>query len=66
VLKSKRYEVIEAVTAEEAIIHLDNELTAYTMKRDREEFLTAGCDGYISKPIDTQELPKIVARFLGN
>lgn len=100
VLKAKGYEVIEATSAEEAIVQLNNEiialilmdvqlpkmdgleltqkikenpdtkdipiiaLTAYAMKGDREKFLTAGCDGYIGKPIDTQELPKIVARFL--
>ena len=102
ILKAKGYEVIEAATAEEAIIQLKNEpialilmdiqlpkmdgleltrtikenpdtrkipniaLTAYAMKGDREKFLAAGCDGYIGKPVDTQELPNIVARFLGN
>jgi len=102
VLKSKGYEVIEAVTAEEAIVQLNNEpidlilmdiqlpkmdglalakeikknpntkdipiiaLTAYAMKGDREKFLAAGCDGYIGKPVDTQELPNIVAKFLEN
>jgi len=102
VLKAKGYEVIEAVTAEEAIVQLDNEpialilmdiqlpkmdglklaqnikknpdtkdipviaLTAYAMKGDREKFLAAGCDDYISKPIDTRELPKIVTKFLGD
>jgi CheY-like chemotaxis protein len=101
ILKAKGYEVIEAATAEEAIIQLKNEpialilmdiqlpkmdgleltrtikenpdtkdipiiaLTAYAMKGDREKFLAAGCDGYIGKPVDTQELPNIVARFLG-
>ena len=101
ILKAKGYEVIEAATAEEAIIQLKNEpialilmdiqlpkmdgleltrtikenpdtknipiiaLTAYAMKGDREKFLAAGCDGYIGKPVDTQELPNIIARFLG-
>jgi CheY-like chemotaxis protein len=39
-------------------------LTAYAMKGDEEKALTAGCDGYIPKPIDTQTLPGLIARFL--
>jgi CheY-like chemotaxis protein len=40
-------------------------LTAFAMKGDEEKVLDAGCDGYISKPIDTRALPQQVARFLG-
>ena len=39
-------------------------LTARTMAGDRERALTAGCDGYIAKPIDVDELPKQIAEFL--
>jgi CheY-like chemotaxis protein len=39
-------------------------LTAQAMKGDHEEALAAGCDAYLSKPIDTRELPKVVARVL--
>jgi CheY-like chemotaxis protein len=103
VLKARGYEVIEAITAEDAITKLNSKhridlilmdiqlpemdgleltqnirknpdtkdipiiaLTAYAMKGDKERFLAAGCDDYISKPIDTQALPKIVAKFLEN
>ncbi len=39
-------------------------LTAYAMKGDDERALAAGCDGYLSKPVDTEELPRMVARYL--
>jgi len=39
-------------------------LTAHAMKGDMEEALAAGCDGYISKPIDVRELPEQIKRFL--
>jgi CheY-like chemotaxis protein len=39
-------------------------LTAYAMKGDEERMLAAGCDGYVSKPIDTRALPGVVARHL--
>ena len=39
-------------------------LTAYAMKGDREKFIEAGCDTYVSKPINTRELPEIVAKIL--
>jgi two-component system cell cycle response regulator DivK len=40
-------------------------LTANVMKGDREKTLAAGCDGYIQKPIDVDQLPHQIARFLG-
>jgi CheY-like chemotaxis protein len=39
-------------------------LTAYAMKGDEEKAKTAGCDGYVTKPIDPDTLPNIVAGFL--
>jgi CheY-like chemotaxis protein len=39
-------------------------VTAYAMKGDKERVLDAGCDAYISKPIDTRELPIIVANMI--
>ena len=40
-------------------------LTANIMDGDRERALAAGCDGYMTKPIDVEELPNQIAEFLG-
>ncbi len=39
-------------------------MTANVMRGDREKTLAAGCDGYIQKPIDVDQLPVQIARFL--
>ncbi len=52
----------DAATAEIPVVAL----TAYAMKGDREKALEAGCDGYITKPIDTKEFPFAVSRYLAS
>lgn len=39
-------------------------VTAYAMKGDQAKAVAAGCDDYITKPIDTRALPEAVARHL--
>ncbi len=41
-------------------------LTAYAMKGDREKILESGCDAYLSKPINTRQLPGMIAQMLLN
>ncbi len=39
-------------------------MTAYAMKGDKEKAIEAGCDAYLSKPINTRELPRVIAEML--
>ena len=39
-------------------------LTARAMKEDKEKFLKAGCDGYIAKPIDPEELLEEIVKLI--
>lgn len=39
-------------------------LTANVMRGDKEKTLEAGCDGYIQKPLDIDQLVREVERFL--
>ncbi len=39
-------------------------LSSYAMKSDEEKAQAAGCNGYITKPIDTRSFIKTVAQYL--
>jgi CheY-like chemotaxis protein len=39
-------------------------MTAFAMKGDEQKARDAGCDGYITKPINTRTLGRIIAEFL--
>src|SRR5665647_1101206 len=39
-------------------------VTAYAMKGDQDKAVAAGCDDYVTKPIDTRSLPATIARHL--
>jgi two-component system, cell cycle response regulator DivK len=39
-------------------------VTSYAMKGDRQKSVDAGCDGYITKPIDTRQFPLDIEKYL--
>ncbi len=39
-------------------------MTAFALKGDKEEFLNAGCDDYISKPFNNQLFKDLIEKYL--
>lgn len=39
-------------------------ITAYAMEGDQEKIIKAECDAYLPKPINTRQLPEVVAKTL--
>ena len=53
------------IKADESLRHIPVlALTAFAMKGDDAKAREAGCDGYITKPIDTRTLPSLIALAL--
>ncbi len=59
------YEVTDTLKKDTHTAHIPViAMTANVMKKDRENVFQAGCDAYISKPIDIDELPTQIENFL--
>lgn len=56
-------EVVKNVKADETLRHIPViAVTASAMRGDKERFLEAGCDDYLSKPVQVMELAEIVEK----
>ncbi|MBN1217769.1 MAG: response regulator [Anaerolineae bacterium] len=59
------YEITNSLKKQAATAHIPVvAMTANVMQKDRDNVFGAGCDGYISKPIDVDELPDQIESFL--
>jgi two-component system cell cycle response regulator DivK len=59
------WEATRAIKGIQNLVHIPViALTAHAMVGDRERALAAGCDGYISKPIEVTMLYDQVCKFL--
>ena len=59
------YEITYSLKQDKKTAHIPVvAMTANVMKKDKEHVFDAGCDGYISKPIDVDELPEQIENFL--
>ena len=59
------YEITDTLKRDAKTAHIPVvAMTANVMKKDRENVFQAGCDGYISKPIDVDDLPGQVENFI--
>ena len=59
------YEAVKMLRSEEAIADIKIiAVTSFALNEERERILETGVDGFIAKPIDTREFPRIVQQML--
>jgi len=63
--KVSGYDATEVLKSQPETAHITIvALTAHAMEDERERALAAGCDGYITKPVDTRVFPGQVREYL--
>jgi two-component system cell cycle response regulator DivK len=59
------YEITNRLKQNQTTAHIPIvAMTANVMQKDRKNVIDAGCDGFISKPIDIDELPEQIESYL--
>jgi CheY-like chemotaxis protein len=59
------YAVVKEIKGDEKASHIPViALTAHAMKGDREKIISAGCDDYLSKPIDPKKILERIEKWL--
>ena len=63
--KVSGYDATEVLKSQPETAHITIvALTAHAMEDERERAMAAGCDGYITKPVDTRVFPGQVREYL--
>ena len=63
--KMDGFEVAKRIKSERGDRHIPViALTAHAMKGDREKTIQAGCDDYVSKPVDPEKLMKTIENYV--
>ena len=63
--KMDGFEVVKRIKSERGDRHIPViALTARAMKGDREKTIQAGCDDYVSKPVDPEKLMKTIENYV--
>lgn len=64
--KMDGYEATRRIKADDRFRHIPLvALTAHSMKGDRGKAIDAGCDEYVTKPVDADGLVALIARLIG-
>ena len=63
--KMSGFEVAKKLRENPALSHIPIiAITAHAMSGDRDKIIASGCDTYLTKPVDTRQLPGVIAEML--